>query len=120
MATKIINPPAASQAAEVTKPRYGTTTFHCDTTLADCDVLDIREWRDIAIKPVAAVTAVAVYAAETADGTFVLVDNIGTAGSVTVTASKWNVLDITKIAPFGFVKLVPTGAEGTFAVVGKT
>lgn len=120
MATKIINPPSGSQAAEAVKSRYGVASaVALDTVLADCDVVDIREWRDIAIKPSVNVTTVTVHASETEDGTYVIVDNIGTNGAVTVVASKWTTLDITKIAPFGFIKLLGN-VDGTASLVGKT
>lgn len=120
MATKTITPPSGSQGAEAVKPRYGTTdAVAVNTTLGSCDVLDVREFRDIAVKPSASITSLVVYAAETASGTFVIVETIGTNGSVTVVASRWNVLDITKIAPFGFLKFVPN-TNGTVEVVGKT
>lgn len=120
MATKALAAPSGSQSAESIKRRYGTVAgVVVDTTLADCDVLDIREFEAVAVKPSAGITSLSVYASETAGGTFVLVDSIGTNGAVTVVASKWNVLDVTKIAPFGFVKFVPN-ADGTVEVVGKT
>ena len=121
MATKTIDAPARSDGAAPYKRRYGVaTTVAVHATLGSCDVLDARDYRDIAVKPPASVTALAVYASETADGTFVLVDNIGTAGDVTVTASKWNTLDTAKIGPYGFLKFQSTGANGNMSVVGKT
>lgn len=120
MATKTVNAPSGSQGAESVKPRYGTIAdVTVDTVLADCDVIDIREWRDIAVKPNGTINSLSVYAAESVGGTYVLVDSIGTNGAVTVVAAKWNVLDITKIAPFGFIKLV-SSADGTVQVVAKT
>lgn len=120
MATVLLNPPSGSDGATATKRRYGVGSASLAALLADCDAIDIREYRDVAVKPPAAVTSLAVYASETASGTYVLVDNIGTAGAVTVTASKWNVLDTAKIAPFGFIKLLPTGGTGTASILGKT
>lgn len=120
MATKTVNPPSGSQGAESVKPRYGTIdAVAVNTTLGSCDVVDIRDWRDIAVKPSASITSLVVYASETVSGTFVIVETIGTNGSVTVVASRWNVLDVTKIAPFGFIKLVPN-TNGTVEVVAKT
>lgn len=120
MATKIINPVSGSAGADAVKRRYGTVAgVVVDTTLGDCDVLDIQDYRDIAVKPSASITSLVVYAAEAANGSFVIVDNIGTNGSVTVVAAKWNTLDTAKIGPYGFIKLVPN-VDGTVEVVGKT
>lgn len=121
MATVTINPPLGSDGAAPIKRRYGVGSASVQTSgIADCDAIDVRDYRDIAVKPPAAVTALTVYTAETADGTYVLVDSIGTNGVVTVVASKWNTLDTAKIGPFGFIKLLPTGGSGTASIVGKT
>lgn len=121
MATKTLDQPANSgPGASATKRRYGYGTVAVHTTLASCDVIDIRDYRDIGVKPPTGVTALVVYAAETVDGTFVLVDNIGTNGSVTMTAERWFTLDTTKIGPYGFIKLQSAGATGNAAVAGKT
>lgn len=120
MATKILNPPNGSSGADAIKRRYGTAAdVVVDTTLATCEPVDVRDYRELAVKPSASITSLGVYAAETADGAFVLVDNIGTNGAVTVVASKWNTLDTAKIGPYGFLKFVPN-TNGTVQVVGKT
>ena len=117
MATKVIVP---SSATNLQGRRYGTTTIACHASdLASCDVLDIRDYKDIAIKLPASATTFTVHASETEGGTYVLVDNIGTNGVVTAPASKWTALDITKIGPFGFLKIF-TSTAGTAAVVGKS
>lgn len=120
MPTKIVNAPNGSQSADVIKRRYGTAAaVTVNTTLADCDPVDIRDYKDIAVKPSASITSLVVYASETESGTYVIVETIGTNGSVTVVAARWNVLDITKIGPFGFLKFVPN-TNGTVEVVAKT
>lgn len=121
MATRTIDPLSGSDGASPTKRRYGAINVAAtvDTTLGNCDVIDIREMHDIAVKPSAGITTLTVYASETAAGTFVIIDSIGTNGAVTVVASKWNTLDITKIGPYGFLKMVPN-TNGTVSVVGKT
>lgn len=117
---KTLSAPTGSQGAEATKRRYGTLAgVVVDTTLGNCDSVDIREFRDIGLKPSASITSLSIYAAETASGTYVLVDSIGTNGAVTVVAAKWNTLDTTKIGPYGFIKMVPN-TNGTVEVVGKT
>jgi len=112
--------PVNSPGAETIKRRYGTVLGAVvNTTLGSCDEIDIRDYQAIAAKPSAGITSLSVYASDAAAGTYVLVDSIGTNGVVTVVASKWNVFDITKIHPFGFIKLVPN-TNGTVDVVGKT
>lgn len=120
MATKTINPLSGASAAEVVMRRFGTTTVTCHgTDPATSDVLDKREYQSIAVKPPASATTITVYAAEAADGTFVLVDNIGTNGVITCPASKWTTLDPTKIAPLGFLKFLASTA-GTMSVMGQS
>lgn len=121
MATKTIDPVIGSDSAHATKKRWGLATAVAVTSaIGTCDAIDVRDYRDLAVKPSAGVTALSVYASETVGGTYVLVDSIGTNGSVTVVASKWNVLDTTKIAPFGWIKLLAAGADGTVSITGKT
>lgn len=121
MATVILNPPANSDGANATKRRFVTGSGTVHATLGTCDIIDVREIGEyLAVKPPAGCTGLSVYAAETAADTFVLVDSIGTNGAVTVVASKWNVFDITKIGPFGFLKFVAAGANGTAIFCGKT
>lgn len=120
MATKIVSPPTGASGADAVKRRCGVASGAvAHTVLATCDVIDIQEYSQVAVKPTGVITTLAVYASATADGTFVLVDSIGTAGVVTVVTSKWNVLDPTKIGPFGFIKLL-ADAVGTVDVLGKT
>jgi hypothetical protein len=114
-----INAASGSDGAQATKRRYGTCLAAVvDTTLDNCDIVDVRDYASIAVKPSAGITSLTVYSSDIASGTFVIVDSLGTAGAVTVTASKWNVIDLTKL-PFGFLKFVPN-SNGTIDVVGKT
>jgi hypothetical protein len=123
MATRTINAETNVQGADPIKHRYGVIDVAAvahNATLATSDVIDIREFEAIAVKPqTAGTTSLSVHAAETPGGTFVLVDSIGTNGAVTVVASKWNVLDVTKIKPFGYIKFLANQAD-TVSVVGKT
>lgn len=120
MATVVVNPGANSLGASPVKRRWGTVSAAVNSALGSCDVIDIRDYREIAVKPPAGVTALAVYSSESENGTYVLVDNIGTNGVVTVVADKWNVLDTAKICALGFIKLVSTGANGSAVIQGKT
>lgn len=99
--------------------RWFTGSMTIDTTLGDSDILDVRQFEAVAIKPPASVTAIAVYASDSADGTFVLCNDIGTAGEITLPASKWTSLPAGFLA-HGFLKFVPTGGEGTALVVAKS
>ena len=117
---KILNPPTGSDGASPTKKRYATQSITCHASdLAECDSLDVRDYESLAVKPPASATTITVHASETASGTYVLVDNIGTNGVITCPASKWTTLDVTKIAPFGFLKFF-TSTGGAMGVVGKT
>ena len=117
---EVLSPPALSDGATGVKRRYGTATVTTHASdLASCDSLDVRDFREIAVKPPASATTITVHASETAAGTYVLVDNIGTNGVITCPASKWTTLDTTKIGPFGFLKFFSSTA-GEMAIVGKT
>lgn len=119
MATVKPSPPAGDNSTHAPH-RYGVVSgVVVNTTLASCDILDVREYTEIAIKPSASITGLSVYAALATGDTFVLVDSIGTNGAVTVVAAKWNVLDVTKIKPFGYLRFVPN-TNGTLEVVAKT
>lgn len=118
---KVLNPPANSDGATAQKRRYGAQSVTTHTAdLGECDSLDIRDYESIAVKPPATATTITVHASETAAGTYVLVDSIGTNGVITLPASKWTALDVTKIAPFGFLKFFSNNTPGAMAVVGKT
>lgn len=95
-------------------------TLSIDSTQTNCDVVDVRGIRYLAIKPSASVTQVSFYACDTSTGTFVLVDNIGTNGVVSITASKWTTFDWTKIAPLRFIQMKSDQAGATAVVVGKS
>lgn len=102
-------------------PRKGTATgIFVSSTLSECDYLDISGFRTLAVKPPASVTAITVYASETANGTYVIVDSLGSSGVITVVASKWNVIDPTKIAPFSFVQLLSNQTVATASVQAST
>lgn len=120
MAVKRLEPIAGSKSADVTIRRGGRAlAATVNTVLASCDVVDIREFTTVAVKPSAGITTLDVYASDVEDGTFVLVNDIGTAGVFTVVASKWQALTAAAIAPHNFLKFVPN-TNGTVDVVGKS
>jgi hypothetical protein len=115
---KTLSEPKANSETQSILRRWFTGTMTIDTTLGDSDILETRMFSAVAIKPPAAVTAVTVYSSETADGTFVLVNDAGTNGVVTVVAAVWTSLPAACLA-HGFLKFVPTGGEGTASIVAK-
>lgn len=119
MATVKLNPPARSDGANATKRRSGVATLAVHTSLESCDVLDYQEFALGAVKVPASVTSLTAYGAETADGSFVLIDDVGTNGTFTVVASKWVALPA-GLAAYPFLKFVSAGATGNAVVVGKT
>ena len=98
--------------------RWGYASVVVDTVLADCEPVDIRNYGSIAVKPGAGITTLTIYASGTIDGTYVLVTDLGTAGAVTVTASRWQSLAV-GIAAMGFIKM-QSNADGTVEVCGKS
>lgn len=90
-----------------------------NTTQANCDILDIRGiGTALAVKPPGSVTSLTFYGAEKSDGTFVLIDDAGTNGVVTVTASRWKLVPAAVLA-HGFIQMQSAGANGNCVVVGK-
>lgn len=97
-------------------------TLTTSATQGNCDMLDIRGVHALAIKPVssgAAITTVTFYACDTSTGTFVLINDLGTAGVVTLPDSKWTVVDWTKLAPHRFIQM-QADQTGTIIVMGKS
>ncbi len=111
----------SATVAAANGPRKGMATgINVSSTLSECDYLDISGFRTLAIKPPASVTAITVYASETPTGTYVIVDSLGTSGAITVVASKWNVIDPTKIAPFSYVQLLSNQTVAAASVLAST
>lgn len=94
-------------------------TLAVDSTQTNDDVLDLRGVRTLAVKPSASVTTLTCYGCDTNNGTFVLIDSLGTNGVVTVVASKWNVFDPTKIGPIHFIQMKSDQAGATAVVMAK-
>ena len=86
------------------------------STQSECDSLDFTGYRFMAVKPPTSVTSLTFYGSETIGGTYVLIDSLGTNGAVTVAASKWNVIDGTKIAPFSFIQMVSNQAVANASI----
>jgi len=102
-------------------PKKGVaTSIAVSSTLSECDYLDISGFRTLAVKPPASVTQITVYASETPTGTYVIVDSLGASGVITVVASKWNVIDPAKIAPFSYVQLLSNQTVANASVLAST
>ncbi len=95
-------------------------TLSVDSTQTNCDVLDIRGIRTLAIKPSASVTSLTFYGCDTNNGTFVLINDLGTAGALTVTASVWNIVTRTAFEPHHFIQMKSNQASATAIVVAKS
>lgn len=101
--------------------RYGYNTGAFGANAGASDEFDIRHLRSIAIQPPTGCTQVTMYASIASAGTFALINDLGTNGVVSVTPAVFQSLDITKIAPYGFIKIAATGGStGTGTVVGKS
>lgn len=119
MAVRKINPVSGSDAASATKRRGGTATLAIHTLIANCDVLDMNDYAQVAIRPPTGVVELTIYASVTSDGTFELVEDAGTAGVITVVAAQWQLLP-PEIAPYPFIKLVATANTGNATIAGKS
>lgn len=109
--------------ATPTSPRKvstNTALVAVNTSQGSCDVLDISGIKFMAVKPPASVTSLTFYASTTPGGTFVLINDLGTLGVVNVTASVWQSIDYTKLAPYRYIQMKSAGASGSCEVVGST
>lgn len=109
--TSLTNPMSQIYQASIT----GITV---DTTLGNCDVLDIRGVRSLSVKPSAGITGLTFYGCDTSTGTFTIINDVGSSGALTVVASVWTVVTATAIAPHLFIRMVPN-TNGTVVVVAK-
>lgn len=96
------------------------STYATHTTQGSCDVLDFRGFTKLSVKPPASVTAMTFYGSETEGGTYVLINDLGTAGVVTLTASVWTSIDTTKIASHSFLQMKATGGTGNMPCLAST
>jgi len=112
---------AGSSPCTPSSPKKGVATgIIINSTQSEDDMLDITGYRFFAVKPSANVTTLTFYASETIGGTYVLADNIGTNGVVTLPASKWTVIDGTKIAPLCFIQMKSDQAAATASVCASS
>lgn len=102
------------------KVSTNTTLVAVNTSQGSCDILDISGIKFMAVKPPTSVTSLTFYAATSPSGAFVLINDLGTAGVVTVTASVWTSIDYTKLAPYRYIQMKSAGANGNCEVVGST
>lgn len=100
---------------------YRLAAIVINSTQASCDVVDIRGIKTMSVNPVsggAAITTLTFYGCDTNNGTFVLINDLGTNGVVNVVDSKWQAIDTTKLAPHAFIQMKPD-TTGTATIVGK-
>lgn len=97
-----------------------TTLVAVNATQGSCDKLDFRGFKFLSVKPPAGVTALTFYGAAASGDTFVLINDLGTNGVVSVTASVWNVIDYTKLAPHHFIQMQSTGGNGNASCLAST
>lgn len=102
-------------------PKKGVATgIVVNSNQANVDSLDITGYRFFAVKPSANVTTLTFYGSETLTGTYVLINDLGSSGIVTLPASKWTVVDGTKIAPHSYIQMVSDQASATVSVCAST
>ncbi len=109
---------AGSSPCTHSSPKKGVcnATIAVSSTQTECDSLDFSGYRFMSIKAPAGVTSLSFYGSETIGGSYVLIDNIGTGGAVTVAASKWTAIDGTKIAPFSYIQMVSNAAVANASI----
>lgn len=102
------------------KGALGTVTVMAYGTNASCDVLDFRGYKNLAVLPGVAMTGVTVWAGPTPTGPFNKVNDLGTAGSVALSATTWNSLDPAKLAPYSYLQIAVGGTTGTISLMAST
>jgi hypothetical protein len=94
-------------------------TLTADTTQGNCDILDIRGIRSLAVKPSgASITSLTFYGCATYNGTFVLINDIGSSGVLTTVQDQWTSVTAAALAPHAFIQMKPN-TNGTVTVVAK-
>lgn len=91
---------------------YRTETVAITNDIGTCGVINMQNASGLAVLVPTGVTSLTYYACATTDGTYVIVDNLGTAGVSTVTAAKWFTCPA-DIFPYPFVKLLGNAAGGS-------
>lgn len=102
-------------------PKKGVASaIAVSSTQSECDTLDITAFKFIAVKPPASVTSLTFYGCDTSGGTFVLINDLGTNGAVTVVASVYQSIDYTKLAPYRFIQMKSNQTVANAVVVAST
>lgn len=98
-----------------------TVVYTAMTSQGLCDVLDFRNYKNLAVLPAVNQTGVTVWAAsQSTVAGFNKVNDIGTTGSVAMSATTWNSLDPSKIAPYSYLQLQAGGTNGTITLMAST
>jgi hypothetical protein len=96
------------------------STVAVHTTQGSCDILDFRGFRHLSVKPPTGVTSLTFYGSQTEAGTYVLLNDLGTAGVVTLTADVWTSIDWTKVASHSFLQMKSAGNTGNMVCLACT
>lgn len=102
------------------KGAMATVSYAAFTSQGLCDVLDFRNYSKLAVRPGVAMTGVTVWACATPTGAFDKINDLGTTGSIAMSATTWNSLDPTKIAPYSYLKIQAGGTTGTILLAAST
>lgn len=92
------------------RSRVSAPVIH--TTLGTCTAIELRNASGAAVLIPTGITEITYYACDTVDGTFAIVNNVGTAGVDAVAADKWHVLPA-ELFPLPFLKIKSTSGTGT-------
>ena len=102
------------------KVAMATVIYAAHTSQQLCDVLDFRNFKHLAVLPTVAMTGVTVWASPTTGvTTFIKVNDIGTTGSVAMSATTWNSLDPNKIGAYSYIQLQAGGTTGTITLMAS-
>lgn len=99
--------------------RHGVVTAATiSPTIANCDSIDIRGMKAIAILPPANVNSITVFAAHTeVSSAYKLINGFGTSGVSAMAVTVWNAL--AGLDAYGYIKIQASASVGTAVLLGK-
>lgn len=97
-----------------------SVSYAANTSIASCDVLDFRGFRNLAVLPTDGMTGVTIWAAgSTAVAGFKRVNDLGVTGSIAVSATQWVSIDPAKIGAYSYLMIQAGATTGTIPVMAS-
>ncbi len=98
-----------------------SVSYAANTSIASCDVLDFRGFKNLAVLPAVGMTGVTLWAAGSSTlAGFARVNDLGTSGSVAVSATQWIAIDPAKIGQYSYLQIQAGATTGTVSLMAST